>query len=142
MADCCYADVEYVAKDDVEKTVRLWKSCPYTNGLFEKGWHPPHPTFFVKRTLFDKYGDFDLSYKIGADYELMLRLLKKHGVKSCYIPEVLIKMRTGGISNKNLYTIFKANYECYTAWKRNGLKTSPLIMLRKPILKIFQYRFK
>jgi len=141
-ADCCYGDLEYVAENNPNRTVRRWKSQLYRDGLFEKGWHPPHPTFFAKKSIFDKYGGFDLSYDIGADYELMLRFLKKHGIKSCYIPDVLVRMRNGGKSNKNLWQIIKANMECYRAWKRNGLEISPLIMLKKPASKLIQYARK
>ena len=139
--DCeiVYADLEYVAENNPGKTVRKWKSQPYQSGLFKKGWHPPHPTFFAKKTVFDKYGAFGLSYNIGADYELMLRFLQKYNIKTEYIPHVLVKMRSGGISNKNLYQIIKANIECYRAWRKNGLKVTPLIMLKKPVSKLVQY---
>jgi glycosyltransferase len=140
--DCCYGDIEYIAKNNPDRVVRSWQSCPFQNGLFEKGWHPPHPTFFVKKYIFDKYGCFDLDYKISADYELMLRFLKKNRIKSCYIPQVLVKMRTGGKSNKNLRQIIRANIECYQAWKKNGLIISPFIMLRKPLSKTAQYFVK
>lgn len=136
--DCSYGDLEYVAKDNLEKVVRKWKSQPYQDGLFEKGWHPPHPTFYAKKYIFDEYGRFDLNYKISADYEIMLRFLKKHGLKSCHIPEVLIRMRIGGKSNRNLWQIIKANVECYQAWKKNNLNISPFIMIRKPLSKIAQ----
>jgi len=138
-ADCCYGDLEYVAKDNPAKTIRKWRSQSYQEGLFEKGWHPPHPTFFVKKCIFDEYGSFDLRYDIGADYELMLRFLKKHRIRSCYIPSVLVKMRTGGKSNKNLWQIIKTNIECFKAWKRNGLKITPFIILKKPASKLIQY---
>ena len=138
-ADCCYGDLEYVAGNNLNKTIRKWKSRPYEEGLFEKGWHPPHPTFFAKKSVFDKYGGFDLRYDIGADYELMLRFLKKYGIKSCYIPGILVKMRIGGKSNKNVWQMIKANIECYQAWKRNNLKISPFRMLRKPASKLIQY---
>lgn len=137
--DCCYGDLEYVAPDNPSKTVRRWRSQPYQDSLFRKGWHPPHPTFFAKKAVFDKYGGFDLNYIIGADYELMLRFLQRYNIKSEYIPLVLVKMRSGGISNKNLYQIIKANIECYRAWKKNGLKVTPLIMLKKPVSKLVQY---
>ena len=136
--DCCYGDVQYVARNDPGKTVRRWKSQAYQNGLFEKGWHPPHPAFFVKRQMYEKYGHFNSKFKIAADYELMLRFLRKHGIKSCYIPSVLVRMRIGGKSNKNPSQIIKANIECYQAWRENGLKVSPLIMLRKPLSKLTQ----
>lgn len=138
-ADCCYGNLEYVTKGNPEKIVRKWISTPYRDDLFSKGWHPPHPTFFARKHLFDRYGCFDLSYKIAADYELMLRFLKKYKVKSCYIPHVIVKMRIGGKSNKNLKQIIKANFECYRAWKKNNLSISPLIMLRKPTSKLRQY---
>lgn len=140
--DCCYGDLEYVAPDNPGKTVRRWKSQPYQSGLFKKGWHPPHPTFFAKKIIFDKYGGFDNGYNIGADYELMLRFLKKHGIKSCYIPTTLVRMRIGGKSNKNLCQIIRANIECYRAWKKNGLTISPFIMFRKPLSKVRQYFVK
>ena len=139
--DCevVYADLEYVAENNPVKTVRKWKSQPYQDGLFEKGWHPSHPTFFAKKSVFDKYGGFDPSYDIGADYELMLRFLKKHSIKSHYIPSVLVKMRNGGKSNRNVWQVIKANVECYQAWKRNDLRINPLIMLKKPASKLVQY---
>jgi glycosyltransferase len=138
-ADCCYGDLEYVAENNPSNTIRRWKSQPYRDGLFKKGWHPPHPTFFVKRAVLQRYGVFDLRYEIGSDYELMLRLLKKHGITWCYIPAVLVKMRTGGRSNKSVRQIVKANIECYKAWKRNNLSVSPFIMVRKPLSKVVQY---
>ena len=137
--DCCYGNLEYVANNNTYKTVRRWKSQPYQSGLFKKGWHPPHPTFFVKKSIYDKYGCFDINYDIAADYELMLRFLKKYHLKSCHIPDVLIKMRIGGKSNKNLWQIIKANMECFQAWKRNDLKVSPFIMVKKPVSKLVQY---
>lgn len=138
-ADCCYGNLEYVDRNNINRTIRKWKSRPYSDGLFEKGWHPPHPTFFVKKSIFDKYGDFDIACDIGADYELMLRFLKRYGITSCYIPDVLVKMRIGGKSNRNLWQIIKANIECYRAWGKNGLKVTPLIMLKKPVSKLIQY---
>jgi len=137
-ANCSYGDLEYVSKDNPAKIVRRWKSQPYQDNLLERGWHPPHPTFFVKKYIFDKYGDFDLNYNVAADYELMLRFLKKYNIQSCYIPSVLVKMRTGGKSNKSLWQIIKANIECYRAWKINNLKVSPFIMIRKPLSKLTQ----
>jgi glycosyltransferase len=138
-ADCCYGNLEYVDRNNINKTIRKWRSRPYYDGLFEKGWHPPHPTFFVKKSVFDKYGGFDLACDIGADYELMLRFLKRYGITSCYIPDVLVKMRIGGKSNRTLWQIIKANIECYQAWKKNGLKITPLIILKKPVSKLIQY---
>jgi glycosyltransferase len=140
--DCCYANVEYVAKENPEKTVRVWINCPYEDGLFNRGWHPPHPAFFVKKNILEKFGYFDLRYKIAADYELMLRLLKKNKINSAFIDKVLTKITVGGESNKNVWNILKANIECYKAWKNNGLRINPIIIIRKPVSKISQYWIK
>ena len=137
-ADCCYGDLMYVAKKDPTVTVRYWKSKTYNEGLFEKGWHPPHPTFFVRRRYLMQYGMFDPELSISADYELMLRFLRKFHAKSIYIPRVMVNMRTGGTSGGNLWRIAKANWECYIAWKKNSLPISPMIMLKKPLSKIEQ----
>ena len=136
--DCCYSDLDYVSKNKTEKVVRKWKSRYYEDGLFRKGWHPPHPTLFIKKDVYRKYGYFNLDLKIGADYELMLRFLEKHRINSYYIPEVLIKMRIGGSSNRSIMQILKANYECYKAFKINGMKPTPLIIFYKLLSKIKQ----
>ncbi len=137
--DSVYGDLIYVDNKETTKVVRYWKSKPYREGLFKKGWHPPHPTFFVKREVYKKYGSFRLDFKIAADYELMLRFLEKYKISTAYIPEVLVKMRIGGKSNKSIKNIIKANLECYKAWKINNLKINPLNLLLKPLSKTLQY---
>jgi glycosyltransferase len=107
--DSFYGDLVYVSKDDTNNVIRNWKSCEFNFELFKNGWHPPHPTFFVKKNIYEKYGTFDTKYKIGADYALMLKFLIKHKISVKYIPEVLVKMRVGGRSNKSLFNILKAN---------------------------------
>lgn len=140
--DCLYGDLEYVDKNDTSKVIRYWKSNPYKEGLFQKGWHPPHPTFFVKREIYYKYGMFNTNFKIAADYELMLRFLEKYKIKSSYIPKVLVRMRLGGASNKSVINIIKANIECYKAWKVNNLRVNPIsILIAKPFSKLLQYKF-
>ena len=139
--DSCYGDLVYVSKDDTNKIIRNWKSCELDYELFKNGWHPPHPTFFVKKSVYEKYGTFDTKYKIGADYALMLKFLVKHKIRVKYIPEVLVKMRVGGSSNKNLFNILRANLECYRAWREYDLKISPLFIFRKPLSKLFQYKY-
>jgi glycosyltransferase len=137
--DCLYGDLVYVDKHDTSKVVRYWKSREYQEGLFHKGWHPPHPTFFCKRICYEKYGTYNIDFKFAADYELMLRFLEKHKLRSLYINKVLVKMRVGGISNRSIFNIIKANIECYKAWKVNGLHINPIMLILKPLSKIFQY---
>ena len=139
--DCCYGDLEYVDFHDTNKMVRRWTSQVFTQGLFRKGFHPPHPTFFARKKLYDKYGYYDTTLSISADYELMLRFFEKNEVRSEYIPNVLVKMRSGGVSNKNFFQILKANIQCCKAWAKNDLKVSPLTILRKPLSKISQLTY-
>lgn len=137
--DVCWGDLVYVSPKDTNKIVRYWKSSEYKEGKFKKGWMPAHPTFFVRRRVYEKYGIFNLNFPIAGDYELMLRILEKYKVKSCHIPKVLVKMRAGGSSNKNIIRVIKGDLECYRAWKVNGLKISFLEIWSKPFSKISQY---
>ncbi|CAC9483898.1 Glycosyl transferase, family 2 [uncultured Gammaproteobacteria bacterium] len=140
-ADSLYADLDFAQQDNVNKTVRKWRSKPYKTDLFKNGWHPAHPTFFVRKNIYDKYGRFNLEFKISADYEIMLRFLVKHKISVIYLPKVLVKMRIGGVSNGNINNIIKANIESYKSWKVNGLKINPLSFIKKPLSKILQFKF-
>lgn len=134
-----YGDLLYVDADDANRIVRVWNSTSYTDGLFRTGWHLPHPTFFVKKNVYEKYGFFNDNFRIAADYELMLRLMVRHAISTLYIPKVFVKMRVGGASNASLFNIFKANLECLRAWKINELDVSWIVFLRKPFSKIKQF---
>jgi len=100
---------------------------------------PPHPTFFVRRSIYEKFGVFNLSLGSAADYELMLRFLLKHKITTTYIPEVLVKMRTGGTSNLTFKNRLLANRNDRLAWKVNNLKPYPWTLYLKPLRKIGQY---
>ncbi|HMP85567.1 MAG TPA: glycosyltransferase family 2 protein [Candidatus Paceibacterota bacterium] len=137
--DCVWGDMLVVDKNDTNKIIRNWKSSPYADGQFQKGWHPPHPTFFVKKEAYDKYGLFRTDMSTAADYELMLRFLEKNKISSSYVPKLFVKMRAGGESNKSYYNHVRAIYYSYKAFKVNGLKISPFFMIRKPLYKISQW---
>jgi glycosyltransferase len=137
--DSVYGDLQYVSRDNPEKIIRHWKSKPYNEKLFLQGWMPPHPTFFVRRECYRKFGYFNTNFTISADYELMLRFLYKYKISSSYIPEVLVKMRTGGISNITLKSRIKANREDRLAWKVNGLKPGLFTLVLKPLSKLRQW---
>lgn len=147
---CCYGDLEYV-KESVGKepgaelqpvsfkVARYWKSGTYTHRSFYRGWMPPHPTFFVRRSVYDAYGLFRLDMGSAADYELMLRLMLKHGLLTVYIPDVLVRMRVGGASNESLVARGKANRMDRRAWKVNGFMPHSWTLICKPLRKIGQY---
>ncbi len=138
-ADCVWGDMIVVDKKDTTKIVRTWKSCAYVDGAYRKGWHPPHPTFFVKRSMYEKYGYFRTDLWTSADYELVLRFLEKYKITSSYIPKVLTVMRNGGSSTKSLFNWVRGNIGSYRAFRLNGLPVSPLFIFRKPLSKVRQF---
>ena len=80
-------------KNDITKILRYWKSCEFKSGLFNKGWSPPHPSFFVKKKIYKKLGIYKNEIGNSADIELMHRMLEKHKVKNMYLNKILVKMR-------------------------------------------------
>lgn len=109
--EACYGDLVYVRQDNINKIVRFWKSNDYKSGMFKSGWMPAHPTFFVRKNVYERLGSFDLRYKIAADFEILFRFIEKNKIKTKYLPKVLVKMRLGGTTNKNLSNIIKQNKE-------------------------------
>ena len=137
--DCLYGDLNYVDPIDTSKIVRKWRSGSFRKENFLKGWMPPHPTFFVRKTCYDRFGKFDTQFKSAADYELMLRFLFKESCSAVHLPKVMIHMRAGGVSNVSLKNRIRANREDRLAWKINGLKPKWFTLLRKPLSKLIQY---
>lgn len=137
--EACYADLVYVDQHNPKKIVRYWRSCEYHPGLFEKGWMPAHPTFFVRRDVYKKFGGFDLAFPRQADFELTMRFLAINKIRSVYVPEIWVRMRTGGVSNKSLTGILKGNIEAYRACKKNGLPVSPFFIPQKILSRIPQF---
>jgi len=135
--DCVFADLFYVAQNDTNKIVRYWKTGKKKS--FAKGWHPAHPTFYVKKEIYDRCGTFDLQFKLAADFELMLRLVEKDRISMVYLPEPLVKMRLGGATSKNLTNIKKGNLECIHAFRKNEIKVSVLYPLYRLLPKLKQY---
>ncbi|MFV2004751.1 MAG: glycosyltransferase family 2 protein [Gammaproteobacteria bacterium] len=137
--DAVYGDIVFVTKDKPHSLVRYWKSQPYKAGLFESGWMPPHPTFFVKKECYNRYGMFDLDFKIQSDFDLTMRFMQLKKIKTQYIPGVMVKMRMGGVTNNRISNVVKGNYEAYFICKKNGLKVTPLFMLKKVLSRVPQF---
>jgi glycosyltransferase involved in cell wall biosynthesis len=138
-SDAVYADLDYVDKNDTSKIVRKWKSGNYKPGAFLNGWMPPHPTFFVRKDCYQKFGMFNLLLKSAADYELMLRFIHKHQIRLSYLPECIVKMRTGGTSNITFKNRWRANREDKTAWEMNELRPRFYTFILKPLRKLVQF---
>ena len=137
--EVCYADLIYVSRFKTSKIIRYFKSRKFRQGLFSKGWCPPHPTFFVRRSVYQRFGKFDLNYRIASDVDLMMRFLEIHKVKFRYIPEIWVKMRMGGITNKNFKNIWLQNQEILNSFNKNGLAVQPISFF---IYKIFSRFFQ
>lgn len=137
--ESCYADLLYVDASHPEKVARSWRSGNYRPERFYWGWMPPHPTFFARKRVFERFGQFRLDLGTSADYELMLRFLLRHRVSTRYIPEVLVRMRTGGASGASLAKRLQANRYDRLAWELNGLSPYPWTIFLKPLRKVPQY---
>jgi glycosyltransferase involved in cell wall biosynthesis len=137
--EAVYGDLQYVKAANVQAVTRTWKSGSYRKKNLYYGWMPPHPTFFVRRQVYEKCGLFNTTLRSAADYELMLRVLLKHNINARYIPEVLVKMRAGGMSNASLKNRFRANREDAMAWKLNQLKPYFFTTWLKPLRKVLQF---
>ena len=121
-------DLLYVSRTDLNKIVRIWKGSPYEKGCFSKGWHPAHPTFYVRKEHFGRLGGYDTSLDISADFEFMLRYLEVHQLRSAYLPYFMVKMRTGGVSNGSVKGILTGNQNIVKAFRKHGIPVSRFYM--------------
>ena len=132
-----YGDLEYVSKDNTDKVFRHWKAGLFTRAKLKRGWMPPHPTLYIRRDLYDRIGGFDTKYHIAADYDSILKVFSTPGLVSVYIPEVLVKMRTGGASNRSLSNIIRKSREDLDALRRSKVG-GILTLLAKNFRKVGQ----
>jgi glycosyltransferase involved in cell wall biosynthesis len=137
--DSLYGDLQFF-ENNPDNIVRTWNSGVATRRRFLYGWMPPHPTFFVKKCVYQRFGNFDISFKFAADYELMLRYLYRHGISTHYMQGTSIKMRVGGLSNASLMNRWLANREDVLAWHKNALKPYAFTVWLKPIMKLEQFK--
>lgn len=140
--EACYGDLRYVDFTDTDRMVRFWRSGDFRVERFYWGWMPPHPTFFVRRSVYERFGGFNMELGSAADYEIMLRFLLRHRIRAVYLPEVLVHMRTGGVSNASLGNRLRANRMDRRAWAVNGLQPYPWTLTMKPLRKLGQWIFK
>lgn len=137
--DSVYADLFYVAQNDTSKIVRRWITGRQKQ--FKYGWHPAHPTLYIKKEVYNKYGLFNLNYKLAADFEIMLRFLEKYCISTYYLQEAFVKMRLGGATNKSFRNIYNQNIECIQAFRLNGLKVNFLLYpFFRIVPKLFQFK--
>lgn len=133
-----YGDVRFVNPQNLDKTVRYYSSKRFTPEIFRFGFMPAHPTFFTYRKYFEEFGYYKTDYKIAADYELLIRFLYVHQLKSQYLPFDFMKMRTGGTSTASIRSNILLNKEIVRACKENGIWTCMPLLFLKYLVKVFE----
>jgi glycosyltransferase len=119
--EAVYGDLDYVSRTDAQRVIRRWRAGTYSPRRLAWGWMPPHPTFYVRRRVYERLGGFDTRHRIAADYDCILRFLGRGGIVPAYIPEVLVRMRLGGESNRSVGNILRKSVEDYRALRVNGV---------------------
>lgn len=137
--DLVYGHLRYVDFEDTDKVVRDWKSEPFEKGMFRRGWMPPHPTVYAKRELFEKFGSFDESFEICADWEWLYRMFEIHKVKTRFIDEYLVRMRLGGVSNRSLGNVWRSNQQAAVAFRKHEGKVPLAFYPGKVLHRLKQY---
>jgi glycosyltransferase involved in cell wall biosynthesis len=141
--EACFGDLEYVNQKNTNQVVRYWKSRDYASGLFKSGWMPAHPTFFARKNVYERFGIFNLNYKIAADFELLFRFIEQNKIITKYLPKVLVKMRLGGTTNKSISNIINQNKEIIAILKKQYPDVSLVkYILNKLFNRFFQYIFR
>lgn len=136
--DASYGDVVFVEKNNIEKNIRFYSSADFSPKLLRWGIMFPHATFYVKRELFEKFGFYKLDYPVVADFELITRFLKR-GIRIGRYPHVMVKMRTGGVSNTSIWSVFRHNFDIARACRENGIYSNIFMMLPKIPSKLMGY---
>ncbi|MVZ98456.1 glycosyltransferase [Sphingorhabdus sp. IMCC26285] len=136
-----YGDLEYVSANDPTRVIRHWRAGEVSMAKLRYGWMPPHPTLYLRREVFDKWGLYDVNMRIAADYDAILRYLKVGNLNIEYISEVLVKMRVGGESNKSIGRIVKKSREDLIAIRRNKVGGVGTLIL-KNLSKVPQFIIK
>jgi glycosyltransferase len=137
--DSVYGDLVYIEPDNPQKITRYWKGNAYKRSRFRYGWMPAHPTFYIRRELIEQYGLYENHYYTAADYEFMARYLFHHKISAQYVDAMLVKMRTGGISNGNLKSRLRANRRDFLAMRKNKIPFSFFVSILKPLIKLPQF---
>lgn len=137
--DVVYGDLVFVARKNIDKVIRTWTSCAYSQGLCRRGWMPPHPTLFVRRNVYEKFGGYDTSFPAAADFEMALRLLEKAQLRSVYIPVIQVRMRMGGQSTRSIRSIVSGNVEVSRACQKHGFKGGLCFAILRLLSKVPQF---
>ena len=136
--DAVYGDVHYVHDGDLTKCVRYYSSKPFRRWAMRLGFMPAHPSFYCRREVYEKYGSFDTSYKVAADFENLLRLIFVHRIHTQYIPKDFVTMRTGGASSSGMQSHKRIMRDHLRALRENGVYSNVFLLGLRYIYKIFE----
>ena len=136
--DAVYADIRFV-KDDLKTTSRYYSAKRWKPWMLQWGKMPPHPSVYIRRELFDRLGLYKLGYDIAADYELLIRYLRKAGIKTRYLNECVVRMRMGGKSTRGWKSFMTLNREIVRGNRENGYFCCFPMLLPKYLFKIFEF---
>ena len=138
--EAVYGDVHYVDESDLTRTVRYYSSHRFYREKMRRGYMPAHPSFYCKKSCFDKFGNYDISFKIAADFELLLRIIYKGNIAMTYIPKDFVTMRTGGASSSGLKSHRQIFKDHWRAFRKNGIKTNLLLYSTRYLGKITEFK--
>lgn len=138
--DAVYGDLVYVRKDDPSHVLRTWNAGGFAPEKLNLGWMPPHPTFYARRSIYERLGNFDTTFRIAADYDCMLRFLKA-GIRVRYMPHLQVRMRVGGASNRSLANIVRKSREDFRALRKNEIG-AVVALVCKNFRKLPQFFFR
>ncbi|MBD0388434.1 MAG: glycosyltransferase [Nostoc sp. C3-bin3] len=139
--DLVFGDIVFVHPQNTQKVIRYYSSANFRPELFRWGWMPAHPSCFIKRRVYQEYGDFSTDYLLAADYELLLRFMAIHRLSYAHLPQILVKMRPGGASNRNLACRWISNLEVLKACREHGISTNLFQLLARYPAKILEKFF-
>ena len=137
--DAIFGDVAFVRPGNLDRIVRLYSSRKFHPRQFARGYMPAHPSFYVRRRCYEQFGGYKTDYRIAADYELLVRFIHRHRIAYAYLPQTMVYMRTGGVSNKTIASRYVLNREIVRACRENGVTTSMARLSLKYVFKIFEY---
>ena len=140
--DAVYGDIHYVNDGELDKTVRYYSSADFTREKMMHGWMPAHPSFYCWRAVYQKYGVFDTSFKVAADFEQLLRLIYIHNIKTQYIQKDFVTMRTGGASTDGIGSRVTIMKEHLRAFEKNGIENNVFNLSTRYLSKLLEYRKK
>jgi glycosyltransferase len=119
--DAIFGDLVYVDEKEGERVIRRWRAGAFSMGRLRRGWMPPHPTLFVRTALLREIGGFNTGFRVAADYDCVLRLFARNGLRVAYIEKELVRMRLGGVSNGSIAGVWRKSREDLHALRSNGV---------------------